>query len=50
MNASFVRSIHNHLMHNEYDKIEVLDGLSGVRAKLAMYIGGTGVGEKGSQP
>lgn len=37
-------------MHNEYDKIEVLDGLSGVRAKLAMYIGGTGVGEDGTPP
>ena len=37
-------------MYNEYDKIEVLDGLSGVRAKLAMYIGGTGVGEDGTPP
>lgn len=37
-------------MRNEYDKIEVLDGLSGVRAKLAMYIGGTGVGEDGTPP
>lgn len=47
---SFQSKVYNHLMHNEYDKIEVLDGLSGVRAKLAMYIGGTGVGEDGTPP
>lgn len=37
-------------MSNDYNTIEVLDGLSGVRAKLAMYIGGTGVGEDGTPP
>lgn len=37
-------------MSTNYDSITVLEGIEGIRSKLSMYIGSTGVSEEGQAP